>query len=66
MKLVVLPGGDQAAAGAAGAAQDAADAHGFAIGGDVSVKRLSLTGSRADIRSATVSEALSELARLLG
>ncbi|HOB58330.1 MAG TPA: nicotinamide-nucleotide amidohydrolase family protein [Rhodoglobus sp.] len=38
---------------------------GFAIGGDVSVKRLSLTGSRADIRSATVSEALSELARLL-
>ena len=39
---------------------------GFAIGGDVSVKRLSLTGSRADIRSATVSEALSELARLLG
>ena len=39
---------------------------GFAIGGDVSVKRLSLTGSRADIRWATVSEALSELARLLG
>ena len=39
---------------------------GFAIGGDVSVKRLSLTGSRADIRAATVSEALSELARLLG
>jgi nicotinamide-nucleotide amidase len=39
---------------------------GFAIGGDVSVKRLALTGSRADIRSATVSEVLSELARLLG
>lgn len=34
MKLVVLPGGDEATAGAAGVAQDPADAHGFAIGGD--------------------------------
>jgi len=39
---------------------------GFAIGGDVTVKRLSLSGSRQDIRSATVSESLAELARLLG
>ncbi len=39
---------------------------GFAIGGEVSVKRLSLTGSRQEIRSATVSESLEELARLLG
>ncbi len=39
---------------------------GFAIGGDVSVKRLSLSGSRDDIRIATVSESLIELERLLG
>lgn len=38
---------------------------GFAIGGDVSVKRLSLEGSRDDIRRACVSESLSELRRLL-
>ncbi|MDP3209718.1 MAG: CinA family protein [Rhodoglobus sp.] len=39
---------------------------GFAIGGDVSVKRLDLSGDREDIRMATVSESLEELARLLG
>ena len=39
---------------------------GFAIGGDVSVKRLTLFGSRQAIREATVSESLAELARLLG
>ncbi len=39
---------------------------GFAIGGEVSVKRLSLTGNRQEIRSATVSKSLEELARLLG
>ncbi len=38
---------------------------GFAIGGDVSVKRLSLEGNRDDIRRLTVSESLSELRRLL-
>jgi nicotinamide-nucleotide amidase len=38
---------------------------GFAIGDDVRTKRLSLTGSRADIRSAVVSESLSELGRIL-
>ncbi|MEQ1736984.1 MAG: nicotinamide-nucleotide amidohydrolase family protein [Rhodoglobus sp.] len=39
---------------------------GFAIGGDVTVKRLSLSGSREAIRRATVSESLAELERLLG
>jgi nicotinamide-nucleotide amidase len=38
---------------------------GFAIGGEVSVKRLALSGSRHDIRMATVAESLSELRRLL-
>ena len=38
---------------------------GFAVGGDVSVTRLDLTGSRADIRSATVSESLRQLTRML-
>ena len=39
---------------------------GFAIGGEVHATRLHLSGSRADIRSAAVSESLSELARILG
>lgn len=39
---------------------------GFAIGDEVHTKRLALSGSRAAIRSATVSESLTELARLLG
>jgi len=39
---------------------------GFAIGGNVSVKHLSLEGSRSDIRRACVSESLGELRRLLG
>ena len=39
---------------------------GFAIGGEVTVKRLALHGSRDDIRRATVSESLAELRRLLG
>ena len=39
---------------------------GFAVGGDVSVTRLDLTGSRGEIRSATVSESLKHLTRLLG
>jgi nicotinamide-nucleotide amidase len=38
---------------------------GFAIGDDVSVLRLSLTGSREEIRCATVVAALDELGRLL-
>lgn len=38
---------------------------GFAIGGEVTVKRLALHGSRDDIRRATVSESLAELRRLL-
>lgn len=38
---------------------------GFAVGGDVSVTRLDLTGSRSDIRSATVSESLRQLTRML-
>lgn len=39
---------------------------GFAIGDEVSVKRLALSGDRAAIRSAVVSESLSELQRILG
>jgi nicotinamide-nucleotide amidase len=39
---------------------------GFAIGGDVSVTRLALSGDRTAIRTATVSESLRELRRLLG
>lgn len=38
---------------------------GFAVGGDVTVTRLDLTGSRGEIRSAAVSESLRELTRLL-
>lgn len=38
---------------------------GFAVGDHVHTTRLSLSGSRADIRSAVVSESLSELARIL-
>jgi nicotinamide-nucleotide amidase len=38
---------------------------GFAIGGDVRTKRLQLSGSRDDIRSAVVYESLAELERLL-
>lgn len=39
---------------------------GFAIGDDVHTTRLALSGSRAAIRSAVVSESLSELWRILG
>jgi nicotinamide-nucleotide amidase len=38
---------------------------GFAIGESVHTKRLSLTGTRAEIRAAAVDESLLELARLL-
>jgi len=38
---------------------------GFAIGGDVTVKRLSLKGGRDDIRRSSVCESLSELRTLL-
>lgn len=38
---------------------------GFAIGGEVTVTRLQLAGSRSHIRSATVSESLGELRRRL-
>jgi nicotinamide-nucleotide amidase len=39
---------------------------GFALGGEVRTKRLALSGSREEIRSATVYESLAELERLLG
>lgn len=39
---------------------------GFALGDDVSVKKLSLEGDRDAIRNACVSESLGELRRLLG
>lgn len=39
---------------------------GFAIGAEVRTKRLSLSGSRDDIRSAVVYESLAELADLIG
>lgn len=38
---------------------------GFAIGDEVHTRRLALSGTRAQIRSAVVSESLSELARIL-
>ncbi len=39
---------------------------GFAIGDRVTTQRLALSGSRSDIRSATVEASLTELVRLLG